>query len=164
MDESLLSDDERKLGEVRAEIMKLNGQIVYLQRTREKLKKERRKLGTRLAEPSTGTNNGADSLAVPRTQLALEILAWYAEYEDEMGTMKGAQRILSMRSKVSTKEIRTIVRGPTASDKTPRKFVTYRVADRILTAINRQDALTDGRIHIVANPFGRPYSRCEDDE
>jgi hypothetical protein len=155
---------EQRYGEIRRELNVISVQIRRLTDRQDKLRRERTLLKRRVNEPPTGEKAGADSLVVPRIQLSEEIKLWLGEYEEQYGTLRGAWKELSIASKVSTKELRGIVNGPVPSEPHPRRFVTLRVADRILTATRRQDALTNGRVNVVPNPYGRkPPAHCDDE-
>lgn len=123
-------------------------------------------------ERKPGRGGTTDPLVVSAVELNPVLNRWIVEVDAEIGgsdsinsrtggeksqyapkfpsnrgmTRQSGLAILATRAEVSQRQIWAIRNGE-------RKFVTLAIADRLLTAIDQNQAFHDGRIKIVPNPM-----------
>ena len=111
------------------------------------LRANRTRLKKRLYDGKTGEPRGHDSLLVLRSDIRHAITQWIELYDRQHG--KGGQLMLSERSKVSTRLIRSIV-----NRNGDRRFISLQTADRLLQACNMSHLIPD--LDVVENGGVRP--------
>lgn len=125
-------------------------QILYKDRNRishdiEVLNRERTRITKALSDPVGASGMGnkwGDTLAVPTPQLRQVIINW----SNSFGV--GSGRILASRSGISARMIRRIKNDPQYT-----KFTMYSLAERLLIAMGREEAISNGELDVVPNPY-----------
>lgn len=144
------SERERDLLAQKAVVQeKLN--VLYVQQTDikkdiELLQREHERIYKLLADPAgaSGLRSGMnDTLAVPTSDLRKVIQDWI----DSFG--EGAVSTLARRSGLSARMIRKI-KSPKSIGSS--KFTTYTVAEKLLYAMGREEAVSNGEVAVVPNP------------
>lgn len=100
--------------------------------------------------------NGFDPLVVPAAELRPVVERWTRTYGH------GAQMTLARRTGVDVKTIARIL-GRARDHGKLTKFFSLRIAEKILIAIDEENALRDGRIRVVSSPsYKRRDDGCDD--
>ena len=118
-------------------IATIEEEIEQVERRLKELRQERTRLRKRLYDGRTGELRGDDSLLVLRGDIRHWIVQWIELYDRQHGG-KGGQLMLSERSNVSTRLIRSLVNRTGE-----RRFVSLQTADRLLRAAEMGEKVSD---------------------
>lgn len=155
--ETIREQEQKQLDELRSEISKLDRKIRDSKEKRSRMASERDRLVKRLSEIRTGPKK-SDNLFVKCIDIKVYILEWIEEWNSVYGY--GGQAQLSREANVSPKTIR----GITNNDQS-YCFVSWRLADKLMTHIQRQDIMSDielydhSQVHWRRKPAEPPVSK-----